>query len=342
MSFIADIPATFWFPEQASTFAPEVDNFYFFLFYLSVFFFVPIVGAMVYFAVVYRRRKGYQGSPDALHSNAIEIAWTVIPSLIAVYIFARGAYGFLDMMEIPVGTTDLEVTARKWSWTFKYPGGVESNELHVVNERPTKLVMRSEDVLHSLFVPAFRVKCDVVPGRYANMWFQPTKTGIYDLFCTEYCGDKHSQMLAKVYVQTQDEYDAWFAKELRPPEGADGKIDYVKWGEKLFTKTKGCAACHSVEGKKIIGPALNDRWLKDVPLASGQTVKFDENYVRESVLEPQAKAQKGYETASQMPSYQGRLKEEEISALFAYFKSKSADAASGKSADAAPAEAPKN
>ncbi len=318
MFFLADKPATFWFPEQASTFAPEVDSFYFALLYISAFFFVLVVGAMVYFMFAYRMRPGYRGSVEALHNNWLEFWWTFIPCCIALWIFARGAWGFLDMMSIPVGTNDIDVTARKWAWNFKYPGGVESDELHVVLEKDTKLTMRSDDVLHSLFVPAFRVKCDLVPGRYTQMWFRPTKVGVYDLFCTEYCGDKHSQMAAKVSVQTQEDYDAWIAKEMTPPS------DPVEWGKKLFTKTKGCAACHGVEGKRVVGPPLNERWGKDVALATGETIKFDKSYVRESVLEPQAKAQKGYESASQMPSYQGRLKEEEIDALVAYFKSQTA------------------
>jgi cytochrome c oxidase subunit 2 len=324
MFFLADKPATFWFPEQASNFAPEVDSFFFALLYISLFFFVLVVGAMAYFAIVYRQRPGYKGSPDALHNNWLEFWWTFIPTCIVLWIFARGAWGFLDMVSIPpAGTRDIDVMARKWSWTFKYPGGVESPELHVIHGQQTKLTMRSEDVLHSLFIPAFRLKCDLVPGRYSQMWFEPTKIGTYDLFCAEYCGDKHSQMEAKVFVQTQEEYDAWFAKELRPPtfEGSD-VIDTVKWGEKLFLKTKGCAACHGIEGKRVVGPPMNDRWGKDVALSSGETIKFDENYVRNSVLEPQAKMQKGYETASQMPSYQGRLKEDEISAIIDYFKSK--------------------
>jgi cytochrome c oxidase subunit 2 len=312
---LADKPANFWFPEQASTFASEVDTFFYYLLYISLFFFILIVAAMAYFMVVYRMRPGYKGSVDALHNNALEFWWTFIPCCIALWIFARGVYGYLDMMKIPVDTTDIDVVARKWAWNFKYAGGVESDELHLVLGQPAKLTMRSDDVLHSLFVPAFRAKCDVVPGRYAQMWFEPTKTGVYDLFCTEYCGDKHSQMLAKVHVQSQDDYDKWMKQELTPPS------DPVEWGAKLYSKTKGCAACHSIDGKKVVGPSFQGTWGQDVVLASGETVKFDENYVRESVLAPQSKARKGYETAAQMPSYQGRLKDDEISALIAFLKS---------------------
>lgn len=320
MFLLADKNATFWFPEQASTFAPEVDWFYLAMFYISLFFFVIIVAAMIYCVVAFRGRPGYKGSVEALHNNQLEFWWTFIPCVIAVWIFGRGVYGYLDMMTIPVDTNDIDVTARKWAWTFKYPGGVETNELHLVLDKPAKLTMRSDDVLHSLFVPAFRAKCDVVPGRYATMWFEPTKVGIYDLFCTEYCGDKHSQMLAKTYVQTKEEYDKWLAQEMLPPS------DPVQWGEKLYAKSKGCIACHSKDGAKVVGPSFLNTWGSDVQLATGEIVKFDENYVRESVLNPQAKSRKGFETAAQMPSYQGRLKEEEISALIEFLKTLKKDA----------------
>lgn len=314
MFLFADKHASFWFPEQASTFAAEVDWFYMAMLYISLFFFVLIVAAMVYCAFAFRERPGYKGSVEALHNNTLEFWWTFIPCVIAVWIFARGVYGYLDQVTIPVDTHDVDVIASKWSWNFNYPGGVSSDQLHLVNDKPAKMVLRSTDVLHAFFVPAFRAKADVVPGRYTNLWFHPTKTGVYDLFCAEYCGDKHSGMFAKVYVQTQEEYDAWMAQEMLPP-----KSPWL-WGQKQYSKTKGCIACHSIDGKKVVGPSFLDTWGKDVELASGGTVKFDENYVRESVLNPQAKARKGYETAAQMPTYQGRLKEDEISALIEFLK----------------------
>ena len=328
MFLLADKNATFWFPEQASTFAAEVDWFYMAMLYISLFFFVLIVAAMVYFAFAFRDRPGYKGSVEALHNNWLEFWWTFIPCVIMVWIFARGVYGYLDMMTIPVDAENIDVVARKWSWTFKYPGGVETggvkdadlnkdtpdNGLHLVVDRPTVVTMRSEDVLHAFFVPVFRAKSDIVPGRYTKMWFHPTKVGEYDLFCAEYCGDKHSKMRAKVHVQTQEDYDKWLAHEMLPPANP------WDWGKKQYEKSKGCIACHSIENKKVVGPSFLGSWGKDVELASGGTVKFDENYVRESVLNPQAKARKGFETASQMPSYQGRLKEEEIAALIEFLK----------------------
>jgi len=314
MFLLADKNASFWFPEQASTFAAEVDWFYMAMLYISLFFFVLIVAAMAYSMIVFRARPGYKGSVEALHNNTLEFWWTFIPCVIAVWIFARGVYGYLDQMKIPVDTNNVDVLARKWAWNFTYPGGVSTDELHLIVDKPAKMTMRSDDVLHAFFVPAFRVKADIVPGRYTNMWFEPSKTGVYDLFCAEYCGDKHSAMGAKVFVQTEEDYNAWIAKEMLPPANA------WDWGQKQYAKTKGCIACHSIDGKKVVGPSFLDTWGKDVELAAGGTVKFDENYVRESVLNPQAKARKGYETASQMPSYQGRLKEEEISALIEFLK----------------------
>lgn len=315
MFLLADKSVGFWFPEQASTFAAEVDWFFFAVTYISLFFFVLVVGLMVYFMFAFRERPGYKGSPEAIHNNTLEVTWTVVPTLIAVWIFARGVTGYLDMVTVPVGTYDIDVEARKWAWAFTYPNGVISDELHLVIDQPAKLTMRSVDVLHSLFVPAFRAKCDVVPGRFSTMWFQPTKEGVYDLFCTEYCGDQHSKMITKVYVHTQQGFDEWMAKASVPPE------DPIEWGQLLYARTKGCASCHSIDGKSIVGPTFKGTWGKEVPLAGGGSVLFDENYVRESVLEPQAKYRVGYDKVSQMPSYQGRLKDEEIAALTAFIKS---------------------
>ncbi len=315
---LADKNETFWFPAQASTFAKEVDFFFWAVLWICIFFFVLVVGLMVTFVVKYRRRPGYQGSSLAEHNNVVEILWTVIPSLIAVWIFARGASGYLDMVTPPAETLDIVVTARKWSWTFQYPNGAISDQLHVPNNKAIKLHMRSEDVLHCLFVPAFRCKNDIVPGRVSYLWFQPIKEGVFDLFCAEYCGEKHSEMLSKATVHSLADYDAWVADAAKPPVDppARGKWVYERYG---------CKGCHSIEPDKVIvGPTFAKSFgTTHKVLAGTQTVDqvVDRDYIRESILNPSAKKRVGFEKASQMQSFVGKLKEEDIDGIVAFLES---------------------
>jgi len=328
--FLADQVAPYaWFPEGASSFAPQVDFLFTVILWICIVFFVPIVIAMGYFMWVYRERPGYRGSPEALHNTAIEITWTVVPTIVVVWVFWEGAMGYLDMARIPKGTVDVNVTAKKWQWAFKYENGGEHEVIPVENasvkelpllvlpvDRDIKMIMRSDDVLHSFYIPAFRVKRDVVPGRYNYMWFHTTKEGLYDLFCTEYCGDNHSQMNAKVRVVSQEEYRKALEKAIQEPE------DPLERGRLLY-KRQGCSTCHNAgaEGASGPGPSYNGSWGKPVQLESGTEVAFDENYVRESILNPQAKARKGYGKASPMNSYAGKLKDDQIDALITFIKS---------------------
>ena len=328
--FLADQVAPYaWFPEGASSFAPQVDFLFTVILWICIVFFVPIVIAMGYFMWVYRERPGYRGSPEALHNTAIEITWTVVPTIVVVWVFWEGAMGYLDMARIPKGTVDVNVTAKKWQWAFKYENGGEHDVIPVENssvkelpllvlpvDRDIKMIMRSDDVLHSFYIPAFRAKRDVVPGRYNYMWFHTTKEGLYDLFCTEYCGDNHSQMNAKVKVVSQEEYKKALDKAIQEPE------DPLERGRLLY-KRQGCSTCHNAgaEGASGPGPSYNGSWGKPVQLESGAEVAFDENYVRESILNPQAKARKGYGKASPMNSYAGKLKDDQIDALITFIKS---------------------
>jgi cytochrome c oxidase subunit 2 len=311
------VPDYAWFPTGASNFVPQVDFLFWAIMWISAIFFIPIVIAMGYFMWKYRDRPGYRGSPEALHNTPLEITWTVIPTLIVVWIFWEGAVGYLDMTRIPKGTVDVQVNAKKWAWNFKYPNGGEDTVLCIPVNKDVKLIMRSEDVLHSFFIPAFRAKRDVVPGRYTYMWFRPTKEGIYDLFCTEYCGDNHSGMITKVQVVSEEEYAKFLVKAVREPED-----NPLEWG-KLLYKRKGCATCHNAakEGANGPGPSYNGSWGKSVQLESGSEVPFDENYVRESILNPTAKKRKGYGAASPMNSYAGQLKDGQIDALITFIKS---------------------
>ena len=328
--FLADKVAPYaWFPEGASSFAPQVDFLFTVILWICIVFFVPIVIAMGYFMWVYRERPGYRGSPEALHNTAIEITWTVVPTIVVVWVFWEGAMGYLDMARIPKGTVDVNVTAKKWQWAFKYENGGENEVIPVENssvtelpllvlpvDRDIKIIMRSDDVLHSFYIPAFRAKRDVVPGRYNYMWFHTTKEGLYDLFCTEYCGENHSQMNAKVKVVSQEEYKKALEKAIQEPE------DPLERG-KLLYKRQGCSTCHNAgaEGASGPGPSYNGSWGKPVQLESGSEVAFDENYIRESILNPQAKARKGYGKASPMNSYAGKLKDDQIDALITFIKS---------------------
>lgn len=328
-TLLADKNATFWFPPKASTFAEETDALYMYIMWISVVFFVLIVGVMIWFVMQYRRRPGYKGDSGALHSNTLEITWTVIPTLVVIWIFARGVYGYMDMMTPPADTLDINVTARSWDWSFQYPNGAVHDQLHIPVDRAIRLRMRSEDVLHAFYVPAFRAKSDVVPGRVTTMWFQPILEGSYDLFCAEYCGEQHSQMIKRqgVVVHDQAGYDKWVAEAAKPPTHP------VAHGYWLYSRM-GCKSCHSVEPDvKIVGPSFARTYGQTFKNSAGASVAFDENYVRESILEPQKQMREGYQNASQMPSFQGKLNETELSALTAFLEAMTDDAFLGAVAD---------
>lgn len=334
---LGDQNATFWFPPKASSFAEEIDVFYMYIMYISIFFFVLVVGAMVYFALKFRRRPGYKGDSRALHNNALEITWTVIPTLIVCWIFARGVYGYMDMMRPPLDTLDINVTARKWDWSFQYPNGAISDQLHVPNGQAIRLRMRSEDVLHSFYVPAFRAKTDIVPGRVNIMWFRPILVGTYDLFCAEYCGDQHSEMIKQqgVIVHEEQDYLDWVADAAKPP------VNPTAHGFWLYERY-GCKSCHSLEeGKRIVGPWFAKSYGQSFTNSKGEQVKFDEQYIRQSILEPQAQMREGYQNASQMPSFQGKFTEEELVALSSFIEAMADDAFVAAVADGDLSEADK-
>jgi len=307
-----------WLPERASSVAEGVDFVFGFLFWLSAFFLALIVGLSVLFVVRYRRtatRRAPEASPD--HSNTLEIFWSAIPLLLVLVLFALSTQVYLAMTTVPAGADALrvQVTAKKWSWWFDHPGGKGGKELHVVKDRPVELVLGSIDVVHSLYVPQFRLKQDAVPGRYTRMVFTPTRAGDFPIVCAEFCGTAHSQMNATVVVHPdQASFDAW-AKE-----GADASLSLVDLGRKLFDD-KGCLACHTVgkEDKESggIGPGLWGEWGETEKTADGKTVTFDENYVRESIVKPGAKIVAGYDDV--MPPIP--LEEREMLAIIAYLQS---------------------
>lgn len=305
---------SFWFPPQGSTFAEETDLLFMYILYISLFFFVIVVGAMLYCVWKFRRRPGYVGDSKALHNNALEIAWTVIPTIIVCWIFARGVYGYIDMMRPPAETIDINVEARKWAWLFEYPNGARSPELHIPVDQAVRLRMRSEDVLHSFFVPAFRAKTDVVPGRVNTMWFKPILKGEFPLYCTEYCGDQHSEMLARVVVHDQEGYEQFLAEAIKPPENP------VAHGQWLYERV-GCKSCHSMEPNKVIvGPSLAGTYGTEFDSVSGKHIVVDDQYINESILAPQKEMRPEYAKVSQMPSFVGKLDGRELNALIAFIK----------------------
>jgi cytochrome c oxidase subunit 2 len=300
-----------FFPEQASTFAPQVDNLYFFLVGVSGFFTLLISALIVIFAIKYRRRPGRV--PDQPRTAlGLELVWTVIPAILVMVMFTWGATLFLEMSIPPVGAQDIYVVGKQWMWKVQHPSGRrEINELHIPVGQALKVTLTSQDVIHSFFIPAFRIKQDAVPGQYRTMWFEATKPGIYHLFCAEYCGTDHSGMVGRVIAMDDIDYQQWLAGT------APGELTLAEQGERIFTEYD-CAACHA-EGSRQRCPTLGGLYGTEVRLANGETALFDETYIRESLLAPNAKIAMGYPPL--MPTYRGQLTEEQILALIEYIKS---------------------
>jgi cytochrome c oxidase subunit II len=304
-------PSIPFFPHQASTVAGEVDSIYFLWLGVSAFFTVLIAVLIVGFMVRYKRRSENEIGREVHGALALELAWSGIPLLICLGMFVWGTVVFFDIQKPPANAVEYFVTGKQWMWKIQHPSGVkEINDLHVPVGVPIKLTMTSEDVIHSFFLPNFRVKQDVLPGRYTTVWFEATRPGKYHLFCTEYCGAEHSRMIGSLYVMPRDEYQAWLSG------GTLGKPP-VQHGQELFA-SMACNTCH-MNGEGSRGPDLHGLFGSDVQLATGRTIQVDDAYLRESILAPTAKIVAGFEPL--MPTYQGQLTEEQISSLIAYIKS---------------------
>jgi cytochrome c oxidase subunit 2 len=296
-------------PEQASTVSGEVDALYAFLWALTIFFGVLISLTIIYFAIKYRRRSESEVPRPVAGSMKLEIAWSVIPFLIAMGIFVWAASIYYKLYRVPNNATEIFVVGKQWMWKFQHIDGQrEINELHVPIGRKVKLTMTTEDVIHSMFIPAFRVKMDVVPGRYSHVWFEATKPGRYHIFCAEYCGTSHSGMIGTVVVMEPADYQAWLA-------GGTAEGSLASQGEKVF-QDRACHTCHFT-GR---APNLVGLFGKSEVLADGSSIRVDEAYVRESILDPSRKIVSGYPSPSQMPSYRG-ISEEELIQLIAYLRS---------------------
>jgi cytochrome c oxidase subunit II len=300
-----------FFPQQASAQAAQVDAIYFFMVAVTAFFSLLIAALVVLFSVRYRRRSDDEIGVAIHGSLALELLWTFIPLGIAMVMFVWGAKVFFDLYRPPAGAMEIFIVGKQWMWKAQHADGQrEINELHVPIGRPVKLVMGSEDVIHSYYIPAFRVKADVIPGRYNSMWFTATKPGRYHLFCAEYCGTKHSGMIGWITAMEPADYQAWLA-------GGPATMSPVAAGEKLFSDLV-CNTCHQ-EGPQARGPALAGLFGKTIELQGGGTTIVDESYVRESIVNPQAKIVAGYQPI--MPTFQGLVTEEQLLQLIAYVRS---------------------
>jgi len=319
------------FPEQASNFAGNVDALFSFVLMTTLFFAVLVTLLVIFAGFKYRRRNEKEVGDDVHGNMALEIGWTVIPLIIAILIFAWGAVLYVNYRIAPKDTLDIYVIGKQWMWKLQQPNGrKEINELHIPLNRDVKLILGSEDVIHNFYVPAFRVKMDVVPGRYNTMWFRPTKTGKYHFFCSQYCGTNHAVMGGWVTVMDPAEYAAWLSGEA-------GAVNPVSAGEKLFSQLA-CVTCHLANGTGR-APSLNGVYGAKVLLADGSTVVADEAYIRESILQPKAKIVAGYQPV--MPTFQGLVTEEQILNLTAYIKSLQSQPVPAKGAGIAPAAAGK-
>ena len=299
-------------PEAASAQAVQTDQIYYVLLALSGAVIVLVGALLLIFSIRYRRgSKAKRGALPPIMSKEFEIGWTSATLFLALFIFWWVSSSQLSALVAPKNALEIHVVAKQWMWKTQHSNGArEINELHVPLDTPVRLVMTSEDVIHSFFVPAFRMKKDVLPGRYTETWFRATKLGVFHLFCAEYCGSEHSRMTGRIVVMQADGYARWLAAQ---PEG-DG---LAKAGEAVF-RARGCSGCHS-EASKVHAPNLNGLYGRKVQLADGRTVTADEAYLRDSMLLPRRDVAAGFEPI--MPSYAGILTDGEIISLTAYIRS---------------------
>jgi len=299
------------FPEQASTMAARVDALFFFLVGVSLFFAALICILIVYFAIKYRRRSEDEQPAPIEGDLRLEILWTVIPLGLTMVMFVWGAKLFFVTYHPPSNSLEINVVAKQWMWKVQHPEGQsEIDELHIPLGRPIKLILTSQDVIHDFFVPAFRVKKDVLPGRYTTLWFEATKAGEYHLFCAQYCGTQHSGMVGRIVVMEPTQYQTWLS-------GGTTGISVATAGAKLF-QTLGCATCH-MENDTGRGPSLVGLFGKTVQLQGGKSMVADETYIRESILNPSANVVAGYQPI--MPTFKGLISEDGIFQIIAYLKS---------------------
>ncbi|MGO4707352.1 cytochrome c oxidase subunit II [Microvirga sp. 2MCAF38] len=303
---------SFLMPEAASTQASETDAIYLALVGFSLVIVLLVAGLIIVFSIRYRRSvRAERGPLPVIVSRELEIGWTVMTLFIAVFIFWWAASARLSALPPPPGALEIHVVARQWMWKTQHSNGArEINELHVPIDRPVRLVMTSQDAIHSFFVPAFRIKQDVLPGRYTETWFQADKLGSFHLLCAEYCGTEHSRMIGRIVVLRPEDYGRWLS--VQPQSD-----DFAREGEALFVAT-GCAGCHALSSK-VHAPKLTNLYGHVVQLSDGRSVTANDAYIRDSILQPNRDIVAGYEPI--MQSFAGILSDGEIQSLTAYIRS---------------------
>lgn len=299
-------------PESASTVSSKVDALYFYLCGITAFFTLLISGVLLFFVIKYRRRSPFEIPRPVAGSHKLETLWSVIPFMIAMSMFAWGAQIYFENSRPPKNANEIYVVGKQWMWKIQHSTGQrEINELHVPVGRKIKLIMTAEDTIHDFFIPAFRIKADVLPGKYTTQWFEATKAGTYHLFCAEYCGMNHSGMIGSVIVMQPAEFDNWLS-------GNAGQQSPAVAGQQLY-QSLGCVTCHGATGEGGRGPALVGLFGRKVDLTNGQSLTADEAYVRESIENPQAKIVTGFGPI--MPTFQGQVTPEQLIQLMSFIKS---------------------
>jgi len=300
-------------PPQGTEIAVEYDNLYAAILWISLIACMILIGGMIYFVVKYRRKTETDKTPYISHNTFLEFLWSFIPLVIFLGAFGWGWAVYHHMRAMPEDALEVHVFGQQWSWSFAYKSGKTSDgEFWVPVNTPVKLLMTSKDVIHSFYIPSMRIKQDVVPGRYSALWFNAEKTGDYQIFCAEYCGTSHSGMAAKMHVVSMEDYEKWIQEN-------DEGLTMAQRGEKLYSG-KGCVACHSTDGSTRVGPSWRGLYGRTEEMDDGQKIVADDNYIRESILNPNAKIVKGFK-GGLMPVFQGQLSELQLASLVEYIKS---------------------
>lgn len=306
----------FWMPLDASTFAEGTDGLFRFILWVSTISSLLIYAAMFFFVVKYKakgREANELSDQSSHHNTALEITWSVIPFFFLIAMFVWGFRDFVDLKTPPKNAMEIHVQGQKWKWLFTYPNGHVDSDLHVPVDRDVRVIIQSVDVLHSLFIPAFRTKMDAVPGRYTDLWFHATKEGEFPIFCAEYCGTSHSDMHARAIVHEPGGYEKWMEKIVSEQQN----MPPVELGALLYEQ-QGCKTCHSTDGSPLVGPSWKGLFGSSRSFADGTTAQADEEYIKNSILNPAGQVVEGF--APSMPTYQGKLNDKQLTGIIEYIK----------------------